>query len=1146
MKPTLSHLPLLALLLASQDLGAQLKPQLAPQAASPVMLEPAISVPVDLLPAGKTQGTFLLNGLVRPDQSVLLRWANDQGEMPTEGVSVFRQRVGDTTWKDLTGSRRITFMTGKAAQKRLDKMQADTREDLLGFAFGDVQHDPATRLRSTLVPAKGPKRAKDLTPEDSARQFRDLRLAGRLSRGDLQLLSARADLESDVAEVLGLTYVDEPGRGQWRYKIVVTLPEGGTVEAICPKVFDRSVPTEVPQPLNLSASSGNGEVLLNWDEAPSDVVAGYNIYRKGAQREAWTRINVDPVKKVTLDLEDPATSLKRAVALQASMSRSLRPLPAGARTPQKVQEAYAQAVKETTDPKALKALPPSVEQAIQSAVAAGKLRPAGPQAPVSAYTDSRRSLGSRIRQEALQDEHTYQYKVTAVDIGGLEQPLATAPVVEGTPRDLEPPRTPGKPILKAEAEALTQLQERQQTRLKDPRLLQADTHARSLATVPLTPFQLAPPPVEASVLHAPAPPALQRDAQRLQLSRVASTMPVAALRKVTEAAVLHSQPDGSAPPAPLTWASSPDGDLKQYEVYRATGQGPFSKVAEVVDPAWTDTTLEVGQAYRYTVAAVDRLGNVSTRSPEGRVEVSDSGLPARLAVLPPASKVSEELPTATAHRRLARPLGRVQAAGSLWPQGTGRFQVQVQKAGSEPMVLAYHAPKLQAAPRTHGFRPVAKVAAVSQLKALAPTPKALDSLQPSHLMKPTVRPIARSLNPMLALPPTPKELFVLLEWARPVQGFPMEYDIQQAPRLMDVVSVPRPPVQHLNVLRGWASMRAPMTARGGVAEVAPKATPQLATAPAPHADPLALTSRLATTPQLHASVAKGLVAAQGGGLRLSDVRLNQQASLQVKLGPGPFARINETPVTAERFVTSFPAEVAQYGGATFYFRIKASTREFGRRVEGPMGEPIEVRLPDIVPPPSPMVGSIDLREGQGSRLDVALSWTQISVPDLAGFLVDRQAMAFTLVEGEAHPGAALGTAARLTSAPVSALTYLDARPPAGYQRYTLRSVDKTGNISEPLGSLDVVVPGEPMPGAPTQVALAGDQLSWHAAEDAAGYTIWRSFTGQDADYVCISGLLGPTVTHFGLPAEGRLHLKVVARSPSGMNQTASVPVIRTP
>ena len=1115
-------------------------------ATSATMLQPLTALPANLLPAGKTQGTFHLTGLVRKDRTVVLRWANDQGEMPTEGIRVFRQKVGDAAWKDLTGKKPLGFLQGKAAEKRLDAMPAEEREKLLSYPFGDVQHDPGTRLRALELPKVSISRAKDLSPEKSLKQFRELRAAGKLNRSDLQLMHVRADVDLGMAEALGLTYTDDPGKGQWRYKIQVGLPEGGSVEVDSPKVFNTLEPTPIPQPLSLSAASGNGEVLLNWDETPSDAVAGYNIYRAESPSGPWGRINSDPVKRVELELEDPELALRRSQGIQSGMERMLRPLPEAARTPQKVVEAHRQAISQLDKPGGLPALSAATAKAVKEAVASGRLRPGGRQAPKALYTDSRRTEGN-----ALQNEKTYHYKVTAVDLGGLEQPMETAPIVAGIPKDLEPPLVPGRPMLKAEMAARTDLRTAQAARLKDTRLVtldQAISAKRPQATTALTPFQL-----QAQAPGAPTAAASSLslgDAKRQQLSRTAATMPISALKKLGESAVLRSNADGSVPPALLAWAPSPDPDLKGYEVHRAGADGSFIKLADTTAPEWVDAGLVAGQAYRYAISSIDKLGNVSARSPEGRIEVSDSSLPGRLAISQFTGQVTKEAPAAIPGRRFLRPADRVLASGNL---RSAKASILLTKA-TDSTVAEFHAPKAALVPRAKGQFSSVSAGKAPLAKDLTATPTLeLSAVKASALVKPVFRRIERSFNPMLAALVKPKEIHVLLEWAKPVQGFPMDYVIQQAPQKMELVSLPRPSVAFQGGIRGFEALRTaaapsalnPALSPASGAFSAAGLSPTAKVVPAPKAEvqPLGL---VAATPALHAIAARGLVASQGEGLRLSEGRRDHLARLVAKGGPGAFTRVNDSPVTTERFMVTFPAEAAQYGGATFFFRVQSFTKEFGRTVAGPISEPIEVRLPDIVAPPSPAVGSVDLQEGAPGRLDVSLTWTQTAAPDLKGTFVDRQPMNYTLVEGEAKAGSPAGPAERLTSAPVAGLTYTDRKAPAGFQRYTLRSVDATGNLSAPLGSMDVLVPGEPDPAAPTQLALSGNRLTWKAAVDASGYTVWRSFTGQDDDYECISGILGASETAYTLPAEGILHLRVVARSTSGMNTTPSQPLVRTP
>jgi hypothetical protein len=65
----------------------------------------------------------------------------------------------------------------------------------------------------------------------------------------------------------------------------------------------------------------------------------------------------------------------------------------------------------------------------------------------------------------------------------------------------------------------------------------------------------------------------------------------------------------------LSWDSNTEPDLAGYRVYRATNGGAFEKIADVNEiPAYSDHAVERGKTYRYTVTAMDKSGNESSRS----------------------------------------------------------------------------------------------------------------------------------------------------------------------------------------------------------------------------------------------------------------------------------------------------------------------------------------------------------------------------------------------------------------------------------------------------------------------------------------------------------------------------------------------------
>lgn len=1177
--------------------GVSLVPQ-TPQArmttASAASLRPASVVfpnlqKADLLPIGKTQGTFHLNAFVRKDKQIVLRWANSHGEMPTEGVTVWRLKVGDreTAWKELNGRNPVGFFKGPQVKERLKSMNDDAKESLVSLFHSDLQHDPATKTRMTGTPAGNVKRFKDLTPDKVSEQYKALRNGGRLSRSDLQMLHAHADADPAAADLFGLGYTDKPGSGKWRYKIVVKLPEGGSVEAAYPGELDPSIPTPVPGALNLAAKSGNGKVLLNWEAPASTVIAGFNVYRAETLAGPWKRLNDSPVKLVQLEVEDPEAAMRRVVSTDAALEKEMRkssgqPLSAG-----KVAQMRTQAG-DAVSATGAASLSPALSASIKEGVTSGRLPKAGLISPASVYSDDKRKAGNGD----LLDEHSYLYRVTTVDITGGETAKDTAPIIQGTPKDLEPPRVPGRPRLQAQAEAFGRLRGAQTLRAQDAHLRDLDTTIASKLPQrerALTPFLRSDAAtIPSATQAAPAAPSAEyaalslSDAKRMRLSRIVATMPSKELADAADASLIHSKADGSVPPAKLAWDPSPDGDLKTYEVYRATDKGPLQKMASTTEPTWTDTGLEVGQAYRYAITAIDKLGNESNRSDEGLVEVSDSRLKEKLTVKKLDGKATTALPVGIPVRELTRPKGRVMKAAGLDFLKAQSSTMKVPSAvSSGAMMSTFQAPKTAAmAPRVSSPKGLAMASPASHAKVLDTAKAEPASMKFAPNLRAITRVRPQAINFMLVEPLHPKDIYVQLEWDRPIEGRSLEYLIYQAPQKFELKYSPRAvvtPTQGMRMvdlgganpsvsastakpgaLSGAMSGPLSASAASGLGQ-APK--PGVATSPsvssrsgqvdASHSASLSAAAPMPTgflvssTKETHFAASRGLVAFAGSGLREAPEHKEHMVQSIVSVGPGEFSRLSDMPLNTERFAIAFPAEVGQYGGATFYFRIQARTKEFGRTIDGPLSEIIEVKLPDVVPPPMPAPGAITITEITDESFKVGLDWTDVAAKDLAGYFVERQTMNYTIVDGEAQATTPMGEAQRLTKSPWGGHTFNEANAPGGYQRYFVRSVDKTGNVSDTNGYLDIFVPGEPVPAAPTGLSLAGNRLNWKASALASGYTVWRSFSGLDEDFEQISGFLGATETGFNLPAQGTLHLKVVARSTTGMHQTASAAVIRT-
>jgi fibronectin type 3 domain-containing protein len=62
----------------------------------------------------------------------------------------------------------------------------------------------------------------------------------------------------------------------------------------------------------------------------------------------------------------------------------------------------------------------------------------------------------------------------------------------------------------------------------------------------------------------------------------------------------------------LAWDRNTEPDFKGYRVYRSVGDAPFEGIADMIEgPSFSDKNVEAGKHYRYTVSAVDQLGNES-------------------------------------------------------------------------------------------------------------------------------------------------------------------------------------------------------------------------------------------------------------------------------------------------------------------------------------------------------------------------------------------------------------------------------------------------------------------------------------------------------------------------------------------------------
>jgi hypothetical protein len=65
----------------------------------------------------------------------------------------------------------------------------------------------------------------------------------------------------------------------------------------------------------------------------------------------------------------------------------------------------------------------------------------------------------------------------------------------------------------------------------------------------------------------------------------------------------------------LAWTRNTEMDFQGYNIFRSVDNAPFEKIATLVEvPTFSDSNVEAGKKYRYTVSAVDLTGNESVQS----------------------------------------------------------------------------------------------------------------------------------------------------------------------------------------------------------------------------------------------------------------------------------------------------------------------------------------------------------------------------------------------------------------------------------------------------------------------------------------------------------------------------------------------------
>lgn len=207
----------------------------------------------------------------------------------------------------------------------------------------------------------------------------------------------------------------------------------------------------------------------------------------------------------------------------------------------------------------------------------------------------------------------------------------------------------------------------------------------------------------------------------------------------------------------------------------------------------------------------------------------------------------------------------------------------------------------------------------------------------------------------------------------------------------------------------------------------------------------------------------------------------------------------------------------------YHYRVVAVNTT---QIDSARSEEATAALLDKTPPPVPVLAAVAAGAG-----GLTLNWTQAEVPDLAGFEVTRQA-------GET-PMVVLKILAE------TARTYTDPTAAAGVvYTYSLRSLDRAGNRSQPAAPVSSALPSTTGDVLPTQLRAAllpdkgGVRLTWTAGVVPARYVVYRL---SGAAPVQVSDLLSAlTFTDSQGQADSRYELRAV----SGPGLSAPTPEVQ--
>ncbi len=196
----------------------------------------------------------------------------------------------------------------------------------------------------------------------------------------------------------------------------------------------------------------------------------------------------------------------------------------------------------------------------------------------------------------------------------------------------------------------------------------------------------------------------------------------------------------------------------------------------------------------------------------------------------------------------------------------------------------------------------------------------------------------------------------------------------------------------------------------------------------------------------------------------------------MRINDHDWAMLNNDPVSAEVYTDILKKNLSRH---PYYYRVTSVDTHYN---ESEPSSPVKIQLPDVTPPKAPTITGSSVRDGQ-----VALTWSQLNVYDLAGFNVYREVAGKRIKVNKSrfvHP------------------SFVDSTPPVDIPViYTVVAVDETGNESEPSSAVNLSVRDHIKPQISSFKAsvIKGEVVLTVVSKDTdlAGFDLFRSHNNRD-------------------------------------------------